>query len=140
MTQHKIGPSGPDETWVEGDLYQVNPLMIQPISAEEADSLNQQLADHQIKATAAEASRQEFNLLRPCPKCRFVPKTQGEAAEVHYCGERADCTRFHGSSEHQDRRCRVCHYTWAENLPHESWSNDGTAFTTEEQPHDYCAD
>lgn len=109
--EHVHGPTGPNETWVAGDHYQTGFDCIK-LTAEQAKMINDKQAEHKAKVMAAEFTRLDFAPIRTCPKCKvYFP------AIIEYCWENAHCASHHGASEHFDRTCRNCNYTWAESLP-----------------------
>lgn len=113
MSDHnKPGPTGPDELWQEGDHYHTPIGQCVDLTKEQADQLNEHIADYKQKAQAAELSRQNYDYSRPCQKCRC-----SFPADLLYRGENSECAIAHGISEHMDRFCRNCGYVWAENLP-----------------------
>lgn len=134
LPEYHIGPSGPNDTWREGDYARIGPFMAVPVSKEQAEAMNQQLAKIKEKESIAELTRVTFSLFRACVKCGFVPKVAREAATIHFQSERDDCSAEHGYSEHMDRCCQICHFTWAEHLPDKPWSNDGSLFTAAPGP------
>ena len=107
-----LGPTGPNKTWKVGDWI-ANTMFSPPvqITQDQADLFNRNQAELDQKADAAESTRLKFHEHRACPKCSY----EGRPAEIHYAPDDAPCQMAHGKSEHLDRTCRRCHYTWAEN-------------------------
>lgn len=112
MTERKQhGPTGPNQTWQEGDHYATVGGCVE-LTVEQVNVLNEQLAEHRAKVQAGELTRLPHDQLRPCPKCgvRLGPM-------IVYRGEGADCQEDHGHTEHYDKQCHACFYLWAEQLP-----------------------
>lgn len=108
----ELGPTGPDETWQEGDHAHTFAGCVR-LTAASAKKLNDEAAERKAKTAAAEFTRLSFQQYRPCPKCKVL-----FPASIDYVWEgSARCAIVHGATEHIDRTCLRCGYIWAENLP-----------------------
>ena len=105
------GPTGENNLWKVGDYYQVSPFQHpHQLEQDEVDLLNKEIIQAREKAAAADATRMQFYLERACPKCGYNDKP----AIVRYQTADAPCAPIHGTTEHLNRTCRRCHYSWAE--------------------------
>lgn len=110
---HVIGPTGPNGSYQAGDkiLYGLVPVMI---DQEGADKLNHSRDERQRRATATELTRPGFQLVSVCRKCDL--RYEHDLVWRPY---NAECSDWHGKTEHVDRQCLRCGFVWSESLDKE---------------------
>lgn len=107
---HTHGPTGPNETWQEGDHYH-NGFGCHVVTPAEALEWNRITAERRSQMITADMTRGAFNPTTPCIKCGCT-----FPAAVLYCTEDDGCQIEHGKNEHLDRVCQRCGFIWAENV------------------------